>query len=354
MNLLDVLQTVDTKKILTTTKEYKDICEYDNVVKKYTDMVNNIINSVESENIEKRLKTFTKKKANGILENISTGVNDKKYELQNNLFKNYLTIVDKADYKDKSYKNRISLSPKTNFGFLKELAEKFKMVIIPLDYCTNISEKLTKNQNKILSEFVGDCFSAYLSPYILAPIEYYDHWKHLNCDEINQFTYFPECYQDVKLVLDIQMLSQKNTLTISKTNSQNIKMIKSNVDMLQSKLGNLEDRVLKLEKDAIIKKQEEIKKLELAKAEEIRKARINKDPLVFAIPHDTPYYLQDRTDNIKRNIIVKGDNINDETIAVTNICFGEDFEEVFAHYYGMTHYKKNRETIETNLEKIYL
>lgn len=357
MNLLDVLKTVDAKAKMESTPEYKTIDQYSKVRDKYQQMLDTIVAGIANEDIDKKTKTSIKKKSTGMLSTISDGIYDKTSEMERNLFKNFLTPLpdNKSCMSQCNMKNRIGQLPKTDFRFIKTLSEKFKMIAVPLDYVNeNFVEKLSKNQKDILVKFLDDCYYMDLAPYILAPIEYYDHWKHLNSNNINQFSYFPECYQDVKMALDIQLLSQKNMLIMSQNNSTNIKMIKSNVELLQSKLNNLETRVVKLEREEIIRKEEEIKKIKLEEVEQLRKAQVNKDPMIFALPADTKLWGQDRKDEIKRNIIVNDSTVTDDSIAVTNICFGDDFDDIFAHYYGLTHYKENRKQIEEKLEKIYL
>lgn len=303
MNLMQALEIEKNNYILTPheKKSHKTINELFNLHKLATEMgvatvdfnkkINNKIkldNSAARETMWKSFKKLTKEYKNSV--DISGETPD------------HLTKLDEL------YKIKISK--------YRELADKFNMVIIPIEY-TNIEALFdvcddTEKMNSALSKFktllTSDTTTRY-QIYILCPIDYYSVWEQVKTD-VNKNMYYPEYFESMFDVLGMVMPTQKNLYLATQTNNSNIKKmasnIKENIKGLENKITKLSNKVNAIE----MKQLEDARlKLELDNIEELKVAYRDYDPVLFAAPEEV-------------------DISESDDISIVGLCWGADIDEI--------------------------
>ncbi|MDD2495290.1 MAG: hypothetical protein PHE29_08865 [Tissierellia bacterium] len=158
----------------------------------------------------------------------------------------------------------LSTLPKVKLSQLRFLADKFNLVIIPIEY-TEIDKIFDTQLNKDELKKAYNCYKNTLSmdktceydKYILCPINYYNIWEQIKSDEIKSI-YYPEYFENIFTTIELMIPTQKNLYLATKTNEENLKQIsqsfKQNFDALNNKVKLLSEKIDKIEQNTIKEK----------------------------------------------------------------------------------------------------
>lgn len=248
----------------------------------------------------------------------------------------------------------LSEYPITNLKNIVSLADKLNMIIVSLDYVDlkNILKSLNiydsyyayyesehvisiKYCRELLSK-LGEKHSSEL--YILSPLSYYNFWNEIKSDKVVG-KYYPDIFESIFTTIDLMIPTQRNLFKMSQANNDNNKMLMKslgeNIDVINRKLRQLENRVSNVEAQM-----EEIKENQRKQAEEARqiKAELKRtdirysslNPLIFFVEGSPVDFFNKKEENRKAHLVT---------------CFGPEFPVEFFTMNGITVYHKNDITI---------
>lgn len=252
---------------------------------------------------------------------IDTKISDKVKEIRTKYWTDRKYIPTKlrtVDGIEVSTKNNsqdlLSLLPKCDLDQLRFLADKFNMIIIPLEY-TEI-EKLFDTQPKAEQKMLKIAYDDYMKAlsednekydtFILCPLTYYNVWEQVK-QERSISLYYPEELDNIFMTIELMIPTQKNLYLATKTNSENMIELKqsfeTNIKTLSDKIDNISKKIDKMQSDSI-----SLKNVELKKAETINYSYKDIDPIMFSVKQGT-------------------DVSKDNCECTISLCWGSDIEE---------------------------
>lgn len=271
-------------------------------------------------------------------------------------FKKYHTL--KGGVEDK-YTVMDSL-PKVEISKLRELADKFNMVIVPIEY-TEINKlfEIQENKDELMRAFnyyeklMNNDDTVNYDLYLLCPINYYSIWQQIKSNT-NAEVYYPEYFETMFDTLNMMIPAQKNLYLTTKMNEENLKELSksfdTNIKILDDRIGKVSKKLEKLEADTIeefkrvnnrlnnveekqvelrIKQEqlerenEELKRSNLNTYKDINFSYENIDPILFAVPEKTN--------------VATCENIN----GIVGLCWGADIDQMIFDMKNITITHKN-------------
>jgi hypothetical protein len=229
--------------------------------------------------------------------------------------------------------------PKVNISQYRNLADRFNMVIIPIQYTqidklfdTQPDSSRLKNGLKYFDELLRQDTTTTYQEYLLCPIDYYNVWEQIKSDTVKNIYYAPY-FENIFATLDLLIPSQKNLYLATKTNDENLKTLAAsfdaNIKTLNDKITAVSNKVNKLEIDFIKEKQknaevqaqlqaqnQELRSTVLQQQQEIQFLYRNIDPILFAVPEDT-------------------DITTDDTTSIVGLCWGADIADMIFEMKGI-------------------
>ena len=126
--------------------------------------------------------------------------------------------------------------PKVKISEFRNLADKFNMVIIPVEY-TEVEKifDIQKNSSelkqglKYFNELLRQDTTTKYQSYILCPIDYYNIWEQIKSDKLLKI-YYAEYFDNIFQTLELIIPTQKNLYLASKTNDENLKALSLSFD----------------------------------------------------------------------------------------------------------------------------
>jgi hypothetical protein len=234
--------------------------------------------------------------------------------------------------------------PKIKLSDARDLAEKFNMVIIPIEY-TEIDKLFVLEENKddlkkgleMFKTALKNDFTTEYDMYILCPIPYYSVWEQVKSDKIRDI-FYPEYFDTMFETLELLIPSQKNLYLANKINNENIQSINENfnqnMQMINKRINKMSSKINSLENEMIKRFQEQEKKMEEIK----NKAKEEQENLKNTIikQQQEIQSLYERLDPICF-AVKNGTNItNSDANAIVGLCWGADIDDMIFDMKGIT------------------
>ena len=288
------------------------------------------------------LKTVPKEFQDAIDLKLKNDVNS----VRNEKWKTHRSLPDKlirqynhdGEYSD--VLTALNALPKVKISEFRNLADKFNMVIIPVEY-TEVDKifDIQKNSSelkqglKYFNELLRQDTTTKYQSYILCPIDYYNIWEQIKSDKLLKI-YYAEYFENIFQTLELIIPTQKNLYLASKTNDENLKALSlsfdTNIKTLNDKITSISSKVNKLELEFIEEKRRtrnQIERLQdaqsslqstvLQQQRQIEFLYCQLDPILFAIPKET-------------------DIVEDDSVSIVGLCWGEDIDEMIFDMKGIT------------------
>ena len=212
-----------------------------------------------------------------------------------------------------------SLYPSVQLRQIKDVAEKMGFVIVPLSYTNskkmlepyedlniNYYYKLCRSYdsfchtvnfiNNIFDLEEGDAIDKY-QIYVVAPLAFYNPWLEVSSEEDTLPKFFSSQLSTIETMLGLIIPTQKNLYAMSKTNSENIRLLddtmRENFSVINKTIANVSERLAWIEhvnqvlservkslEGELTRKQLKMFELETTVAHML-------DPIIFAVPPKT-------------------------------------------------------------------
>lgn len=271
--------------------------------------------------------TEFEEKANSKIEFDLSEIRNKRW-IDSKFLPKELTNIITCDEDKTDEKTILNILPKVKVSEIRRLADKFNMIVIPIEYSE--PDKLFDLENdkvelkatfKYFKELIEKEKTTNYQAYMLCPINYYNVWEQIKSEVVRNI-YYPEYFEQIFTTLDLMIPSQKNLYLSSQINHNNIQelngVFEKNLEALSSKINSISAKISKLEnsllnekyKNALLNdKIEKLNKTLVKQQEEIAYLYCRLDPLIFVVPESL-------------NIV------EDEETAIIGMCWGKDIDEV--------------------------
>ncbi|WP_297419766.1 hypothetical protein [Clostridium sp.] len=321
--MANLLQAVkfENKTANLLKEENNMVIEFENIISIYKQSLDFLGETLEfKEKINKRLK------------NECNIIRERKWKELRKL-PSKLTNIYNCDGQQADIFTALNLLPKVKISEFKKLADKFNMIIIPIEY-TEIDKlfDIQENSNELkrgfnyFKELLRQDTTTQYQCYLLCPIDYYNVWEQIKSDVVKNI-YYSNFFETIFSTLELLIPSQKNLYLATKSNNENLKNIAEtfdvNIKTLNNKITSISEKVNKLEMDFIKEKERntqiqleqkrhenELKDTILKQKQEIDFMYRNIDPILFAVPNDVEI------------------NTQDESTSIVGLCWGKDIDDM--------------------------
>ncbi len=226
-----------------------------------------------------------------------------------------------------------SLYPSVRLHQIKDVAEKMGFVIVPLSYTnskkmfepyedlnSNYYCKLCRSYDSFYHtiDFINHIFNLEESDainryqiYVIAPLAFYNPWLEVSSEEDTLPKFFSSQLSTIETLLGLIIPTQKNLYTMSKTNSENIRLLddtmQENFSVINKTIASVSERLAWVEhvnqvlSERVNSLEGELTRTQLKTFELERKVACMLDPIIFAVPPKTDI-SSSSSDNIEARV----------------------------------------------------